>query len=135
MKCNVYTERHDHKSIYAHIFIFSKVFAWRILGTEWLRLEQLGEFDLVCKGVFFYTFLFTWFLFLIFPISHYIFCFLLKNLKYSIKYHPTYLTYMQGTSCEMLGWMKYKLESRLLWEISVTSDMQVIPPLWQKVKN
>ena len=49
--------------------------------------------------------------------------------------HPTYLTYMQSTSCEMLGWMKHKLESRLLGEISITSDMQMIPPLWQKTKN
>ena len=37
--------------------------------------------------------------------------------------HPAYLTYMQNTSCEMPGWMKYKLESRLLGEISITSDM------------
>ena len=49
--------------------------------------------------------------------------------------HPAYLTYMQSTSWEMLGWMKHKLESRLLGEISVTSDMQMTPPLWQKVKN
>ena len=35
----------------------------------------------------------------------------------------------------MLGWMKHKLESRLLEEISITSDMQMIPPLWQKVKK
>ena len=49
--------------------------------------------------------------------------------------HPTYLTYMQSTSCEMLGWMKHKLESRLLGEISINSDMQMIPPLWQKTKN
>ena len=49
--------------------------------------------------------------------------------------HPAYLTYMQSTSCEMLGWMKYKLESRLLGEILITSDMQMTPPLWQKVKN
>ena len=40
--------------------------------------------------------------------------------------HPAYLTYMQSTSCEMLGWMKHKLESRLLGEISITSDMQMI---------
>ena len=40
--------------------------------------------------------------------------------------HPAYLTYMQSTSCEMLGWMKRKLESRLLGEISITSDMQMI---------
>ena len=39
--------------------------------------------------------------------------------------HPTYLTYMQSTSCEMLGWMKHKLESRLPGEISTTSDMQM----------
>ena len=38
--------------------------------------------------------------------------------------HPAYLTYMQGTSCEMPGWMKHKLESRLLGETSITSDMQ-----------
>ena len=49
--------------------------------------------------------------------------------------HPAYLTYMQSTSWEMLDWMKHKLESRLLGEISLTSDMQMIPPLWQKVKK
>ena len=49
--------------------------------------------------------------------------------------HPAYSAFMEGTSCEMPGWMKHKLESRLLGEISVTSDMQMIPPLWQKVKN
>ena len=49
--------------------------------------------------------------------------------------HPAYLTYMQSTSQETLGWRKYKLESRLLGEISITSDMQMTPPLWQKVKN
>ena len=35
----------------------------------------------------------------------------------------------------MLGWMKHKLDSRLPEEISITSDMQMTPPLWQKVKN
>ena len=40
---------------------------------------------------------------------------------------PAYLTYIQSTSCEMLGWMKHKLESSLLGEISVTSDMQMTP--------
>ena len=49
--------------------------------------------------------------------------------------HPAYLTYMQSTSCEVLGWMKHKLESRSLGEISITSDMQMIPLLWQKVKR
>ena len=49
--------------------------------------------------------------------------------------HPAYLTYMQSTSWEMLGWMKHKLESRLPGEISITSDMQMTPPLWQKVKK
>ena len=49
--------------------------------------------------------------------------------------HPAYLTYMQSTSCEMLGWMKHKLESRLQGEISIASDMQMTPPLWQKVKK
>ena len=36
---------------------------------------------------------------------------------------------------EMLGWMKQKLESRLRREISITSDMQMTPPLWQKAKK
>ena len=40
--------------------------------------------------------------------------------------HPAYLTYMQSTSCEMLGWINHKLESRLLGEISTSSDMQMI---------
>ena len=48
--------------------------------------------------------------------------------------HLAYLTYMQSTSCEMLGWMKHKLES-LSGKISVTSDTQMTPPLWQKVKR
>ena len=46
--------------------------------------------------------------------------------------HPAYLTYMQSTSCEMWGWMTHKVESRLPGEISITSDMQMTPPLWQK---
>ena len=49
--------------------------------------------------------------------------------------HPVYLTYMQSISCKMLGWMKHKLESRLLGEISITSDMEMTPPLWQKAKK
>ena len=49
--------------------------------------------------------------------------------------HPAYLTYMQSTSGEMLVWMKDKLESRLPGQISITSDMQMTPPLWQKVKK
>ena len=49
--------------------------------------------------------------------------------------HPAYLTCMQSTSFEMPGWMKHKLESRLLGEIPVTSDTQMTPPLWQKAKN
>ena len=49
--------------------------------------------------------------------------------------HPAYLTYMQSTSWETRGWRKHKLESRLLGEISITSDMQMTPPLWQKVKK
>ena len=49
--------------------------------------------------------------------------------------HPAYLTYMQITSCEMPGWMRHKLESRLLREISITSDTQMTPPLWQKAKR
>ena len=49
--------------------------------------------------------------------------------------HPAYLASMQRTSCEMPGWMKHKLESRLPGEISITSDTQMTPPLWQKAKK
>ena len=48
---------------------------------------------------------------------------------------PAYLAYMQSTLCEMPGWMTHKLESRLLGEVSMTSDMQMTLPLWQKVKR
>ena len=58
-----------------------------------------------------------------------------KEYVKAVYYHPAYLTCMQNTSCEILGWMKHKLESRLLGEISITSDMQMTPPLWQKVKR
>jgi hypothetical protein len=49
--------------------------------------------------------------------------------------HPVYLTYIQSTSHEIPGWMKQKLESRLPGEISTTSDMQMKPSSWQKVKR
>ena len=49
--------------------------------------------------------------------------------------HPAYLTDIKSTSCEMPGWMKHKLVSRLPGEISVTSHMQMTPRLWQKVKK
>ena len=58
-----------------------------------------------------------------------------KEYVKAVHCHPAYLTYMQSSSCEMLGWMKHKLESRLVGEISITSDVQVTPPLWQKVKR
>ena len=48
---------------------------------------------------------------------------------------PWLLNDIQSISCEMPGWMKHKLESRLPGEISVTSDMQITPPLWKKAKN
>ena len=49
--------------------------------------------------------------------------------------HPAYLTYMQSTSCEMLGWMKHKLESKLLREISINSDTQMTLPLQRRTKE
>jgi len=49
--------------------------------------------------------------------------------------HRAHLTSMQSTSCEMPGWMKHKLESRLPGEISITSDMQMTPPVWQKANK
>ena len=53
----------------------------------------------------------------------------------AIYYHPAYLTSMQSTSWDMLDSMKHKLESRLPREISITSDMQITPPLWKKVNK
>ena len=58
-----------------------------------------------------------------------------KLRKEAVYCHPVYLTYMQNTSCKMLGWMEHKLESRLPEEMLITSDMQMTPPLWQKVKK
>ena len=51
-----------------------------------------------------------------------------KKYDKAVHYHPAYLISKQSTSCEVLGWMKHKLESRQLREISTTSDMQMIPP-------
>ena len=48
---------------------------------------------------------------------------------------PAYLIYMQSTSCEMLGWMKHKLESKLPGKMSISSDTRMAPPLWQKAKK
>ena len=58
-----------------------------------------------------------------------------KEYAKAVYCHPAYLTYMQSTSCEMLGWKKHKLESRLLEEISITSDMQMTPPYGRKQRR
>ena len=58
-----------------------------------------------------------------------------KEYVKAIYCHPAYLTSMQSTSWEMPGWMKHKLESRLLGEISITSDTQMTPLLWEKTKK
>ena len=58
-----------------------------------------------------------------------------KEYVQAVYCHPAYLTYMQSTSWETPGWVKHKLQSKLPAEISVTSDMQMTPPLWQKEKN
>ena len=60
---------------------------------------------------------------------------LVKEYVKAVYCHPAYLTYIQSTSYEMLGWMKHKLESRLPGETSITSDMQMIPPLWKTAKR
>ena len=58
-----------------------------------------------------------------------------KECMKAVYCHPVYLTCVQSTFCEMLSWMNHKLESRLLGEISTNSDMQIIPPEWQKMKR
>ena len=60
---------------------------------------------------------------------------LAKEYVKTVYCHPAYLTYMQSTSCKMLGWMKHKFESRFLGEISITSDIQMTVSLWQKAKR
>ena len=58
-----------------------------------------------------------------------------KEYVKTVYFHPAYLTYMQSTSCKMLGWMKHKLESRLPRETALTPDTQMTPPIWQKAKK
>ena len=58
-----------------------------------------------------------------------------KGVYLAVYCHLAYLTYMQNTSYEMLGWMKHKLEARLPGEISITSGRQMTPHLWQKAKK
>ena len=58
-----------------------------------------------------------------------------KEFNKAVYCHPAYLTYMQSISCDMLGWMNHKLESRLLGEVSTASHMQKTPLYWQKVKR
>ena len=58
-----------------------------------------------------------------------------KEYNKAVYYHPAYLTSMQSTSCEMQGWMKFNQESRLPGEISITLDMQMIPPLCHRARR
>ena len=58
-----------------------------------------------------------------------------KEFVKAVYCHPAYLTSVQSTSCEMPGWMKNRLESRLPGEIAITSDIQITSPLWQKAKR
>ena len=55
-----------------------------------------------------------------------------KDYVRALYHHPAYLTYIQSTSCKMLGWLKHKVESRLPGEISITSYMQMTPPYGRK---
>ena len=58
-----------------------------------------------------------------------------KDYFKAVYFLPAYLTSVQSTSCETLGWMNHKLESRLLGEILITSDMEIIACLWQKARR
>ena len=58
-----------------------------------------------------------------------------KEYVKAVYWQPAYLTYMQSISYKVPGWMRHKLETRLQGEISITSDMPMTPPLWQKVKK
>ena len=50
-----------------------------------------------------------------------------KKYDKAVYCHLVYLIYMQSTSCEILGWMRHKLDSTLMGEIAITSEMQMIP--------
>ena len=94
--------REFQKNIYFCFIDHAKAFVW--ITTNWKILKEMGLSDhLTC---------------------------LLRYIK-AVYCHPAYLTYMQRTSCKMLGWMKHKLESRLPGEISITLDMQMTLPLWK----
>ena len=58
-----------------------------------------------------------------------------KGVRQGCIFSPYLFNFLAAYICEIPGWMKLKLESRLLGEISITSDMQMTPPLWQKVKR
>ena len=58
-----------------------------------------------------------------------------KEYDKAVYCHSAYLTSMQSISCEMPGWMKHKLETRLPGEIAITSDKQMTPSLWEKEKR
>ena len=58
-----------------------------------------------------------------------------KEYMKAVYCHPAYLIYMQSTSCEIPGWMKHMLESRLPGKTPISSDTQMKPPLWQKAKK
>ena len=58
-----------------------------------------------------------------------------KEYVKAVYFYFAYLTSVQSVSCEMLDWMKHKLKSGLLGEISITSDMQITPPLWKKANK
>ena len=62
-------------------------------------------------------------------------CTMGKEYVKTVYCHPTYLTSMQSTLCEMLDWKKHKLESRLPEEISIISNTHMTPPLGQKAKK
>ena len=55
-----------------------------------------------------------------------------KEYNKAVYCHPAYLTFMECTSCKILGWMNHNLQSRFLGEISTTSDVQIIPPNGRK---
>ena len=55
-----------------------------------------------------------------------------QQLELDMEQQTAYLIYMKSTSCEIPGWMRHKMESRLPGEISITSDMQMTPPYGRK---
>ena len=137
----VYNHTHIEKSLKGdNLWIFKKVCLLNHFQSFWLyRSQQTGKF--FKRWEYQTTLPVSWEICiqvkkqqLELDMEQQISCKSGKEYVKAVYCHPTYLTSMQSTSWEMLGWKKHKLESRLPGEISIAIDTQMTPHLWPKVK-